>query len=119
MIARRIVIHLCLLAGACQADASTPTVAAPTSTLPPETPVPSPRGIDVVIPVPTIPASSVGLEGAELPPGFSLIKLADLYPAFVFDPAGNSFFEAHASADGLDFYHGDALPAEYRGNAFV
>lgn len=28
-------------------------------------------------------------------------------------------FEAHSSADGLDFYNGDQFPAEYRGNAFV
>jgi glucose/arabinose dehydrogenase len=30
-----------------------------------------------------------------------------------------AFFEAHSSADGLDFYDGDTFPAEYRGNAFV
>jgi len=30
-----------------------------------------------------------------------------------------AFFEAHSSADGLDFYNGDHFPAEYRGNAFV
>jgi len=30
-----------------------------------------------------------------------------------------AFFEAHSSADGLDFYNGDQFPAEYRNNAFV
>jgi glucose/arabinose dehydrogenase len=30
-----------------------------------------------------------------------------------------AFFEAHSSANGLDFYNGDRFPAEYRANAFV
>ncbi len=30
-----------------------------------------------------------------------------------------ALFEAHSSADGLDFYNGSTFPAEYRGNAFV
>ena len=30
-----------------------------------------------------------------------------------------AFFEAHSSADGVDFYDGQRFPAEYRGNAFV
>ncbi len=30
-----------------------------------------------------------------------------------------AFFEAHSSADGLDFYKGQRFPAEYRSNAFV
>jgi glucose/arabinose dehydrogenase len=30
-----------------------------------------------------------------------------------------AFFEAHSSADGVDFYNGQAFPAEYQGNAFV
>jgi glucose/arabinose dehydrogenase len=30
-----------------------------------------------------------------------------------------AFFEAHSSADGVDFYEGQRFPAEYRGNAFV
>ncbi len=32
---------------------------------------------------------------------------------------GIAFFEAHSSADGLDFYNGQNFPPEYRGNAFV
>lgn len=30
-----------------------------------------------------------------------------------------AFFEAHSSANGLDFYDGNRFPAEFRGNAFV
>jgi glucose/arabinose dehydrogenase len=30
-----------------------------------------------------------------------------------------AFFEAHSSANGLDFYNGEHFPAEFRGNAFV
>ena len=30
-----------------------------------------------------------------------------------------AFFEAHSSANGLDFYNGNRFPAEFRGNAFV
>lgn len=30
-----------------------------------------------------------------------------------------AFFEAHSSADGIDFYKGENFPSEYRGNAFV
>jgi len=30
-----------------------------------------------------------------------------------------AFFEAHSSANGVDFYAGEKFPAEYRGNAFV
>ena len=30
-----------------------------------------------------------------------------------------AFFEAHSSADGLDFYRGQNFPIEFRGNAFV
>jgi glucose/arabinose dehydrogenase len=30
-----------------------------------------------------------------------------------------AFFEAHSSANGVDFYAGETFPAEYRGNAFV
>lgn len=93
MKARRIVILFCVLASACQADTSPPTIPVPTSTLPPETPVPSPTGRDTVTPVATVPASSVELEGAELPPGFSLIKFAGLYhpTAFAFDSMGSMY----------------------------
>ncbi|HKY56084.1 MAG TPA: PQQ-dependent sugar dehydrogenase [Anaerolineales bacterium] len=58
----------------------TPTILPPTST---ETP-PS---------IPTVPASVVELEGAEIQPGFSLIKFVDFYRpiAFAFDAQGRLF----------------------------
>jgi len=51
------------------------------------------------VPIPTIPESVVELKGSEVPPGFSLIKFADLYrpTAFAFDAAGRMFV---ASQDG-------------------
>jgi putative membrane-bound dehydrogenase-like protein len=44
-------------------------------------------------PIPTIPASTVELEGAEVPEGFSLIKFADLYrpTGFAFDRRGRLY----------------------------
>jgi glucose/arabinose dehydrogenase len=30
-----------------------------------------------------------------------------------------AFFEAHSSANGVDFYNGESFPSQYRGNAFV
>jgi len=48
---------------------------------------------ETLTPVATIPASTVELEGAEVPPGFSLIKFADLYrpTGFAFDKQGRLF----------------------------
>jgi putative membrane-bound dehydrogenase-like protein len=44
-------------------------------------------------PLATVPVSTVELEGAEVPPGFSLIKFADLYrpTGFAFDEQGRLF----------------------------
>lgn len=75
-----------LLVVACQPATSTVTSPAPTLTntlSPTETPTP----------VPTIPPSTVELEGAGVPPGFSLIKFADLYrpTGFAFDESGRMF----------------------------
>ncbi|HJS19959.1 MAG TPA: PQQ-dependent sugar dehydrogenase [Anaerolineales bacterium] len=44
-------------------------------------------------PVPTIPASVVEMDGAQIPPGFSLIKFADLYrpTGIAFDPQGRIY----------------------------
>jgi glucose/arabinose dehydrogenase len=64
-----------------------------------ETPIPQSTAIETatetVSPtsVATVPPSTVELEGAQVPPGFSLIKFADLYrpTGFVFDAAGRMY----------------------------
>ena len=83
---------------ACQPSASTPTPSSfpPTVSLPAtDTPVPEPTATETLAAtlVSTIPASTVELEGAEVPPGFSLIKFADLYrpTGFDFDGQGRLF----------------------------
>ena len=79
---------------ACQPTTSTSTV---TSTPPAQTISPTetagPQLTATVTIIPTIPASTVELEGAEVPPGFSLIKFADLYrpTGFSFDEAGRLY----------------------------
>src|SRR5687767_12480228 len=85
-----------LVLAACQPQTSTPTLPPPTTTLtlsPTETQVPEPTTTETVTPIPTIPASTVELEGAEVPPGFSLIKFADLYrpTGFTFDAEGTMY----------------------------
>jgi len=91
---------LCLLGVlvlvACQPAAGTTTLPAATLTAPSiatETSVPQPTAPGSPVPIPTIPESTVELKGAEVPPGFSLIKFADLYrpTAFAFDAAGRMF----------------------------
>lgn len=81
---------------ACQPSTSTTTLTtlAPTPTsLPTETSVPQPTVTETSTPIPTIPASAIELDGAEVPPGFSLIKFADLYrpTAFAFDDKGKLY----------------------------
>lgn len=89
---------VCILLCACQAS-STPTTVAPapselpTETIPTGTSVPS-TGIPVTpVIVPTVSASVVELDGAEVQPGFSLIKFAALPrpTAFAFDAQGRLF----------------------------
>lgn len=85
-----------LVAAACQPNTGTATVPIPLPTsLPTKTPTPPPTGVPTatLILTATIPASTVELEGAELPPGFSLIKFADLYhpTAFAFDSQGSMY----------------------------
>ncbi|RPJ27136.1 MAG: hypothetical protein EHM33_09075 [Chloroflexi bacterium] len=87
---------------ACQPATSTALPPSPTPTsilFPTETPTPGPTATETPTLVPTLPASTVELEGAEIPPGFSLIKFADLYrpTAFAFDAAGRLYV---ASQDG-------------------
>ncbi len=69
-----------------------------TAIQPPTTPIPN---------TPTIPASVIELDGTELPPGFSLIKFADLprATAFAFDAAGRLFT---TSEDGNVYLLSDA-----------
>ena len=65
------------------------------SSAPSETVSPEPTLTETATPtqVPTIPPSTIELEGAELPPGFSLIKFADLYrpTGFTFDEQGRLY----------------------------
>src|SRR5689334_1192017 len=57
------------------------------------TPVPQSTTTKTPTPIPTVPASTVELNGAEVSPGFSLIKFADLYrpTAFAFDERGRMY----------------------------
>jgi glucose/arabinose dehydrogenase len=87
---------------ACQPTAETATLPAATLTgtsIPTETSIPQPTVTESPAPLPTIPESTVELKGAQVPPGFSLIKFADLYrpTAFAFDAEGRMFV---ASQDG-------------------
>jgi len=96
----RFVILIGFTLAACQPATSTVIPPAPTTTsTPAETPPPQPTTVETRTPSPTIPASTVELQGAEVPPGFSLIKFADLYrpTAFAFDPDGRMYV---ASQDG-------------------
>jgi putative membrane-bound dehydrogenase-like protein len=85
-----------IVLAACQPATSTVTLPPPgptTTPVPTETPAPQPTITETVTLVPTIPASTVELEGAEVPPGFSLIKFADLYrpTGFTFDGQGRMY----------------------------
>ena len=80
----------------CQPAISTVDPSAPVlmnTSLPTGTPVPEPTTTKTPTPIPTVPASIVELKGAEVSPGFSLIKFADLYrpTAFAFDRQGRMF----------------------------
>lgn len=88
-----VMLIVVLLVG-CQATTSTPTSPSPTGTsFPTETPIPQPTFTEAPTHTPTIPASTVELEGAEVPQGFSLIKFADLYHpiAITFDTQGRLY----------------------------
>src|SRR5687767_2243553 len=84
-------IMLCVLfLVACQPSTPTSmaTLPVPTSTsFFTETPIPQPTFTEAPASTPTVPAAIIELEGADLPPGFSIIKFADLYRplAFTFD----------------------------------
>lgn len=93
------VLIACLLV-ACQPATSTGTVTAtpptptetqsPTQTIAPQA---TATGTLPPTPIPTVPASTVELDGAEVSPGFSLIKFADLYrpTGFSFDEQGRLY----------------------------
>ena len=83
---------------ACQLS-TIPTAAPPVAASPTPSPIKTPASpsapTDTPTPtaVPTVPASTVELKGADLPPGFSLIKFADLYrpTGFAFDGQGRLY----------------------------
>src|SRR5262245_45564251 len=81
---------------ACQPATIAATPQSPTITftsLPTDTQVPQPTVTETLVSTPTIPASTIELNGAEVQPGFSLIKFADLYrpTAITFDAQGRMF----------------------------
>ncbi len=87
---KRFFVLLILLMAACRPATSTvtpPPLTPTTTSLPTETASPQPTTTETPAQVATVPASTVELEGAEVPPGFSLIKFADLYrpTGFAFD----------------------------------
>ena len=98
---KRLFVILIITLVACQPATNTATPPPPLSTTtflsPTETALPqptvTPRVTETATPVATIPASTVELEGAEVPPGFSLIKFADLYrpTGFAFDRQGRLY----------------------------
>ena len=90
----RYFVILIILVVACQPSTSTATVPIPTTiSTPTETATPPPTEAAASSPVASVPVSTVELDGAELQPGFSLIKFADLYhpTAFAFDSQGSMY----------------------------
>ena len=103
MFVRCLLIFSSLSLVACQPATNTSMPPSPTvqSTLiiPTETFTPQSLTTEPPAFTPTIPASTIELDGAEVQPGFSLIKFADLYrpTAFTFDAQGRMYV---ASQDG-------------------
>lgn len=89
---KKILLFTCLILAACQPTIATATLAPSTDTsiAPLSTPTQPPATQTAV---PTVPASVVELEGAEVQPGFSLTKFADLQrpTAFAFDSQGRLY----------------------------
>ena len=98
---KRFFVFITILLAACQPAPSTANPASPpstfTSSAPTETALPqrtaTPPATETVTPTATVPPSTVELEGAEVPPGFSLIKFADLPrpTGFAFDRQANMY----------------------------
>lgn len=78
---------------ACQSTIETQTAPPPTQLIPTQTSLPQPTVENTPTVLPTIPASVIELDGAEIQPGFSLIKFADAPrpTAFAFDGRGRLF----------------------------
>jgi glucose/arabinose dehydrogenase len=98
---KRVFVLIVIMLAACQPGTSTalPPSASPTATslvstgtVPPQLTATVPA-TETVTPTGTVPPSHVELEGAEVPPGFSLIKFADLYrpTGFAFDSQGRLY----------------------------
>lgn len=92
---RKIILLVSFLVASCQPVTTPPSVTATGTNHPPvptETPLPR-TPTDTPVPPPTVPVSIVELEGAEVPPGFSLIRFADLPrpTAFAFDEQGQMY----------------------------
>lgn len=78
---------------ACQSTIETQTAPPPTQLIPTQTSIPQPTVENTPTVLPTIPASVIELDGAEIQPGFSLIKFADAPrpTAFAVDGRGRLF----------------------------
>lgn len=95
---KKILLAVCILLVACQSvsiviPSSTSTVASPT-----ETPSPRPTITSSPSLTPTVPASVNELDGAELQPGFSLLKYAEVPrpTAIAFDARGRMYVTSEA-----------------------
>ena len=97
---KRFLVLIFILLIGCQPATTTATSPdpSPATTLAlTETSVPSPTPTETALatltPIPTVPASTVELEGADVPPGFSMLKFADLYrpTGFAFDDQGRLY----------------------------
>jgi len=102
-----------MIAAACQpARTQTPVVAPsqiPTpSPFPTSTPIPESTVTETSMIPPTVPASVVELPGAELPPGFSIVKFAEVYrpTSFAFDARGRLYI---TSFDGNVYLLDDSI----------
>ena len=92
------IISFIILLVACQPSTSTPIVTNPSNSTPTPgistaTPSPAPATTSLPIDSPTIPESIIELDGAAVPPGFSIIKFAEVYrpTAFAFDAQGRMY----------------------------
>jgi glucose/arabinose dehydrogenase len=92
-------ILFCTFLVACQPATGTVTLPpetstdVPTATAQPSTPIPATSEPPSPVPTPTLPNAVVELDGAQVPPGFSLIRFADLYrpTGITFDRSGQMY----------------------------